>query len=232
MLEDLCTAFFTASKSKRLEGVVPVIAFEGQSYAGKSTALAALQQGGYGTIREYSEYQTEPSPDHFVPQSPDEAKKDFLFYLGIEHLRYLEYLEKTREHRAILLDRSLFTLLAYRCAILPLSAPVDVEHLSWVVETLLSGAFPLLWPDHVIYLQTPLSVLRHRHQRAGDHLPTYFMDEQFYTAFLSFFRALQRADPTRITFIDSTQDPAATLQRLHALLEQCVATGRRSCNGI
>jgi predicted ATPase len=104
-----------------MEAEIPLIALEGQSYAGKSTALAALQREGYGAIREYSVYKTEPSPDHFVQQRIDEAKRDFLFYLHIERQRYQEYLNIQNKGQAVFLDRSIFSLLAYRCAILHLS---------------------------------------------------------------------------------------------------------------
>jgi thymidylate kinase len=86
------------------------------------------------------------------------------------------------------------------------------------MDTILGGAFPILYPRHVIYIHTSLSVLRQRHKLADDHLPFYFMDELFYTAFFSFFSALQRADPTRITVIDGSQARQETLRQIYEVL--------------
>lgn len=220
MIDALCAPFFTAVQGRRLGTEVPVIALEGQSYAGKSTALAALRCEGYGAIREYSEYKGSASPDHFVQQSLDEAKSDFLFYLDIERQRYQEYLQTESKKPAVFLDRSIFTLIAYRCAILHLSAAPLSGTVAWAMETVLSGAFPLLYPRHIIYLHIPLTELKQRHQLAGDHLPSYFMDDVFYTTFFSFFRALQAAAPTWITIVDATQDRRSILQQIREVVRQ------------
>lgn len=220
MLDDLCTAFFAAIKDRRVETTIPVIALEGQSYAGKSTALATLRQEGYGAIREYSEYKTTPASDHFVPLARDAAQEDFLFYLAIERQRYQECLEARCQQRAVFVDRSILTLIAYRCAILHLSVSAGLETVAWAMEQVVSGVFPILYPQHVIYLHTPLQVLKQRHQIAGDHLPSYFMDKQFYTAFLTFFQAWQREAPAQITMIDGTGKEEGTLQQIHQVMQQ------------
>src|SRR5581483_7044690 len=111
------------------ETTPPALALEGQSYAGKSTALAALQLAGYGVVREYSElkknpeYQTSHSPRPGIALSSEEAREDFLLYVRIEQQRYQEYLRLKSLHPAIFLDRSIFTLLAYRFAI---DIPADI----------------------------------------------------------------------------------------------------------
>jgi thymidylate kinase len=220
VIDTLCTPFFTAIRRQRLKTEVPVIALEGQSYAGKSTALAALRDQGYGAIREYSEYKRSTSPDHFVQQSPEEARNDFFFYLDIERLRYQEYLQIESKKPAVFLDRSVFTLIAYRCAILHLSEAPLTGIVPWAMETVVSGAFPILYPRHIIYLHLPLAELKRRHQLAGDHLPSYFMDDVFYTTFFSFFCALQAVEPTWITIIDATQDWQSIFQQIQEVTWQ------------
>jgi thymidylate kinase len=217
MLTDLCTSFFVAVSNKHLETDTPVIALEGQSYAGKSTSLAALQRAGYGAVREYSElrkYSDSALPRHLVPHSPEQVKEDFLFYLKIERQRYQTYLGLKHIHTAIFLDRSIFTLLAYRLAI-----QVSTDMLAWAMDTVISDTFPILYPHHVLYIDLPLNLVKQRHQCAGDHLPAYFMDETFYRRFRSFFLVLQTSMPTRITIIDGSQDPSSTLRQIYSVMQ-------------
>src|SRR4051812_46020137 len=98
MQTNVCTQFFAAVGHKYLKTPPPVIALEGQSYAGKSTALVALQQAGYGGIREYSEYKLSASHNHFVPLSREQTREDFLYYLHIEQRRHQEYLKMKDMH--------------------------------------------------------------------------------------------------------------------------------------
>ncbi|MBA2678457.1 MAG: hypothetical protein H0U76_08705 [Ktedonobacteraceae bacterium] len=214
MQADFCMPFFVTVSGKRAE--TDIIALEGQSYAGKSTCLAALQRAGYGVIREYAEYKTFASPDHFVPLSPEQAKEDFLLYVDIERQRYQEYLylRQKQKRTAVFLDRSIFTLIAYRFAI---QAPMDI--LAWAMETVMSGGVSILYPQHILYIDLPLSLVKHRHHHAGDHLPTYFMDEIFYERFRSFFLALQASMPTRMTIIDGSDTAESTLQHIYTVAQ-------------
>src|SRR5581483_6553175 len=69
------------------------------------------------------EYQTSHSPRPGIALSSEEAREDFLLYVRIEQQRYQEYLRLKSLHPAIFLDRSIFTLLAYRFAI---DIPADI----------------------------------------------------------------------------------------------------------
>lgn len=216
MLTDLCTSFFVAVSNKRLETDVPIIALEGQSYAGKSTSLAALQQAGYGAVKEYSELKKclEVPLRQRVPHAYEQAKEDFLLYLEIERQRYQAYLGLKQTHTVVFLDRSIFTLLAYRLAI---QVPTDI--LAWAIDIVISDLSPILYPHHTLYIDLPLSLVKQRHYHAGDHLPAHFMDEFFYESFRSFFLAFQTCMPTRITIIDGSQDPLSTLRQIYSVLQ-------------
>lgn len=216
---DVCTSFFAAVSHKQGETTPPALALEGQSYAGKSTALAALQLAGYGVVREYSElrkdpeYQTTHSPHPGEALSPEQAREDFLLYVRIEQRRYQEYLRLKDRHHVIFLDRSIFTLLAYRFAI-----DIPAAIFAWAVETVLHAA-SMLFPHHILYIDLPLCLVKQRHHQAGDHLPAYFMDEMFYERFRSFFLALHTSMPTRITIIDGSGTAEATLRQIHAAVQ-------------
>jgi thymidylate kinase len=217
---ELYTSCFVAVGSKHLEADLPVLALEGQSYAGKSSALVAFQQAGYGTVREYAELRrrlpahTSVAPRQGIPLSPEQEKEDFLFYLEIERLRYQMYLGLPRSCAAVFLDRSIFTLFAYRVAI---QVPPDI--FTWAVQAVVSDTTPILSPHHVIYIDIPLDLARQRHACSGTHLPAYFLETAFYERFRFFFLVLAESQPSRITIIDGSQDRETTVQQIYSIAQ-------------
>jgi dTMP kinase len=144
---------------------VKVIALEGPSYAGKSTAIAHLRQQGI----EDRAFVSNCYVDHIVhrrdipPARTASAAAQlaaFETFMSIEGIRVRRALADSKP--VVLLDRSVDTLLAHAHALDTLFG-FDVHHqLRARLREL-----PFLRPDHTLYLDVPADVLSLRRKAAG-----------------------------------------------------------------
>ena len=142
-----------------------VIALEGPSYAGKSTAIAHLRQQGI----EDRVFVSDCYVDHIghrqdIPPvrtaSAAAQLAAFEMFMSIEGIRVRRALAGAKP--VVLLDRSVDTLLAHAHALDALFG-FDVHHqLRDRLQEL-----PFLRPDHTLYLDVPAEVLSLRRKAAG-----------------------------------------------------------------
>ncbi|MFE7709134.1 hypothetical protein ACFU6I_25795 [Streptomyces sp. NPDC057486] len=142
-----------------------IIALEGPSYAGKSTAIRHLRQTDLGSRAFVSDCYVKhiAHRDDIPPARTDSAAAQlaaFERFMEIEATRVAEAAESGRD--LVVLDRSVDTLLAHTYALHALFG-YDVHHR--LHERL--GALPFLRPDHTLYLDVQAEALHLRRKTAG-----------------------------------------------------------------
>ncbi|MFJ8253273.1 hypothetical protein [Streptomyces sp. NPDC094466] len=174
-----------------------VIALEGPSYAGKSSAIAHLRRQGIEDHAFVSDcYVDHIAHRHDIPPvrttSAAAQLAAFETFMSIEGLRALRALASTRS--VVILDRSVDTLLAHTHALDALFG-FGVQHqLRDRLQEL-----PFLRPDHTLYLDVRAEVLALRRKAAGHTAAEsdYFLHEP---AFL---------DHVRDFFVSGAQPPVS-----------------------
>lgn len=192
-----------------------IVAIEGPVCAGKSTLVERLNQEGLGTILEYSEYVTHANQDFpkFPPVDEEAAKKSFEFFLDLERRRNQDMAGLGQNRVAI--DRSIFTLLAFEVGA---AKKTGIDISDWAVERL-SNEVDLIVPDHVFYLDVPVSVSRERAERNGIPIPEFLLNEEFNQGFRDFFIGLEQAMSDYITFVSALEDSNEVFSHLHERLD-------------
>ncbi|MFI5705216.1 hypothetical protein ACIA78_34900 [Streptomyces xanthochromogenes] len=158
-----------------------VIAFEGPSYGGKTTAIGHLRHTLNPNsvmfcdcyVRSIPRHQGIPRPS---TRSADEQLRAFETFMRIEEARVTR-LARRPETRLAILDRSVDTLLAHAHA---LDAMYGYGVLDLARQRL--NALPHLRPDHTLYLDASAEVVGLRRKEAGHAAvePEYFLhDAQF-----------------------------------------------------
>jgi thymidylate kinase len=174
-----------------------VIALEGPSYAGKSTAISHLRRQGIEKRAYVSDCYVKhiAHRDDIPPARTGSAAAQlsaFETFMGIENARVREALDDVRP--VVILDRSVDTLLAHAHA-LDVLFGYDVHHqLRDRLQEL-----PFLRPHHTLYLDVPAEVLSLRRKTAGHTAAEsdYFLHEP---AFL---------DHARDYFVSRAQPPVS-----------------------
>ncbi|MFF3979694.1 hypothetical protein [Streptomyces sp. NPDC001828] len=172
-----------------------VIAFEGPSYGGKTTAIDHLRSTLDPNcvlfcdcyVRSIPHRQDIPRPS---TQSADEQLRAFETFMRIEEAR-ATLLARRPKTRLAVLDRSVDTLLAHAHALDAMYGYGVLDRARWRL-----GALPHLRPDHTLYLDTSPEVLSLRRKEAGHTAvePEYFLhDAQFLHHTRAYFCAPSRA---------------------------------------
>ncbi|MEU9089735.1 hypothetical protein [Streptomyces sp. NPDC048428] len=190
-----------------------VIAIEGPSYAGKSTAVRHLRRRGYGERAYIADcYVKQIDRRDAVPPartaSAAEQVAAFETFMAVEEARVHTALAAAKP--VVILDRSVDTLLAHAHAVDALFGYAVQHQLRDRLQVL-----PHLRPDHTLYLDVPAEVLGLRRKTAGHTAtePDYFLHEP---AFLTHTRDyfLARAQPpvsqeVAVIPADTSQDDIA-----------------------
>ena len=208
---------------------VAVIAIEGISGAGKSTLTLALHPL-------LARLQARLSPEYVelaggvcnVPAPPasdaNSRVEVIRFFLNIERERFNAHLRNPEERRPLILDRSVYTLLAHSYAEENLFDYSCLDS-SWAFIK----SFPdICWPQLVLFIDTPQNEVQRRRSMT---LPqSLFTDPSFNFYFREFFESrLQKLDhspqrPPNVVFLNGSS-PAAELCetaniKIHAFFER------------
>ncbi|WP_431782065.1 hypothetical protein [Streptomyces chumphonensis] len=142
-----------------------IIALEGPSYAGKSTAIRHLRQTALGSRAFVSDCYVKhiAHRDDIPPARTDSAAAQlaaFERFMKIEAIRVAEAAASGRQF--VVLDRSVDTLLAHAYAMDALFGYGVHHQLRDRLKT-----FSFLRPDHTLYLDVPTETLHLRRKTAG-----------------------------------------------------------------
>lgn len=181
------------------------VALEGPCCAGKTTLghnlLGELSEIAATYVRDYSDFvgggRFLPPP---VPSSLAEEELSLNEFLRIEAAR-TEH-AKSSPKDLILIDRSIHTLVAHCCG---LKQKTGVDYINLAERVLAASRIPM-WPDVVLYLDTPNAVAtkRNKGKFAADSI---FIDPNFNAGIREYFRALADVGSLSVIWLDATLDP-------------------------
>ncbi|MFI6696293.1 dTMP kinase [Streptomyces sp. NPDC050433] len=197
-----------------------VIAVEGPSYAGKSTAIRHLRRHGYeGRAYIADCYVKQIGSRDAVPPartaSATEQVAAFETFMAVEETRVRTALAAAKPF--VILDRSVDTLLAHAYALDALFGYAVQHRLRDRLQVL-----PHLSPDHTVYLDVPAEVLGLRRKTSGHTAaePDYFLHEPtFLTHTRDYF--LTHAQPPvsrEVTVVPADTSPEAIAHAVEALV--------------
>ncbi|MFG2840844.1 AAA family ATPase [Streptomyces zaomyceticus] len=197
-----------------------IIALEGPSYAGKSTAIRHLRQTALGSRAFVSDCYVRhiAHRDDIPPARTGSAAAQlaaFERFMEIEATRVAEAAASGRQ--LVILDRSVDTLLAHAYALDALFGYGVHHQLRHRLQTL-----PFLRPDHTLYLDVPAETLHLRRKTAGHTAAEseYFLHA---TGFLHhardyFVHTPRRPVTQELTVLAADAGPDDVAQAVEALL--------------
>ncbi|MFH8729264.1 hypothetical protein [Streptomyces termitum] len=197
-----------------------IIALEGPSYAGKSTAIRHLRRTALGSRAFVSDCYVKhiAHREDIPPARTDSAVAQltaFERFMEIEAARVTEAAASGRQF--VILDRSVDTLLAHAYA-LDVLLGYSVHH--QLRDQLRS--LPFLRPDHTLYLDVPAETLRLRRKTAGHTAAEseYFLHEpDFLHHARDYFVHTPRRPVTReLTALAADAGPDNVVQVVEALV--------------
>jgi thymidylate kinase len=183
---------------RRRPSVRSFVALEGPVCAGKTTVAKSL---GSVCTRVVPEYLDLPGAASRVGVDAPAAGD------GLRRLRLLLEIERHRvlhlpRMGSIVLDRSVFTLIAYEAGLAAMSGPnVLCAAAEEVADAIERGAVAL--PDRVVFLDCPAASCVERAAAAGMRTPTFLFDAAFRCGFRQVFFRLERAAPGTVLFVDA-----------------------------
>ncbi|MCG7523366.1 AAA family ATPase [Streptomyces sp. OfavH-34-F] len=197
-----------------------IIALEGPSYAGKSTAIRHLRRTALGSRAFVSDCYVRHIAlrDDIPPARTDSAAAQldaFERFMEIEATRLAEAAASGRQ--LVILDRSVDTLLAHAYALDALFGYGVRHQLHHRLKTL-----PFLRPDHTLYLDVPAETLHLRRKTAGHTTAKseYFLHEpRFLRHARDYFVHTPRRPVTReLTVLAADAGPADVARAVEALV--------------
>ncbi|MEV8397201.1 dTMP kinase [Streptomyces niveus] len=197
-----------------------VIAIEGPSYAGKSTAIRHLRRRGYEDRAYIANcYVKQIGRQDVVPPartaSAAEQVAAFDTFMAVEEARVRTALVGAKPF--VILDRSVDTLLAHAHALDALFGYAVQHRLRDRLQVL-----PHLRPDHTLYLDVPAEVLGLRRKTSGHTAaePDYFLHEPaFLTHTRDYFLTHARPPVSReVTVIPADTSPEDIAHAVEALV--------------
>lgn len=158
-----------------------IVALEGLVHAGKSTLLKSIRNNCVAVrcIGEYVEFATERFPG--FPKSVEDARAGHSFFLNLEQKRKKKI---QKGDGVVLLDRSVFSILAYHFAVEKMSGGsipcfregvVAVQSESW------------LFPQICLYLDVDDEEIALRHQNETGFYQSIFLDREFNALLMEFY---------------------------------------------
>jgi thymidylate kinase len=164
-----------------------VIAVEGPSGAGKSTLVSALFRALKHRSPSFSpEYVELAGGVQHVPAPPATSTEARLaaveFFLAIEERRYSEHFRASGSQGPLVLDRSVYTLVAHSYA----EEKIFRYRCCGDTWSRITRKSKVCWPGLILFLDVPPQELRRRH---GEGRGTLFTDACFNAYFSEFFSA-------------------------------------------
>jgi len=162
-----------------------IVALEGLVHAGKSTLLRSIMMQEYKFVKcieEYVEFATERFP--VFPKSREFARSGHMFFLNLEQNRKAEMGDSDR---IILLDRSIFSILAYNFAVEKMSngeipcfqdSVNAYENEDWLI------------PEACIYLDVDDENISLRHQNEKGFYHDIFLEKTFNAQLREFYESV------------------------------------------
>lgn len=197
-----------------------IIALEGPSYAGKSTAIRHLRHTTLGSRAFVSDCYVKhiAHRDDIPPARTDSAAAQLAAFEGFMEIEATRVAEAAASGRQlVVLDRSVDTLLAHAYALDALFGYGVHHQLHHRLKTL-----PFLHPDHTLYLDVPAETLHLRRKTAGHTAAEseYFLHEPgFLHHARDYFVHTARRPMTReITVLAADADPDEVARAVEALV--------------
>lgn len=198
--------------------VQQIVAVEGPVCAGKTTVACAVSSAGVTVVPEYFDVPGAASWVGVDAPVPGD---------GLRRLRLLLELERCRAMQlpsagVAVLDRSVFTLLAYEAGLAAMSAPhVLADAVGEVVAALDRGE--VTRPGRVVFLDCSAALCRERAVAAGMRTPSFLFDPVFRDGFRELFYRLERAAPGTVLFVDATRPQAQVVQEIKDVVSDYLA---------
>lgn len=191
-----------------------IVALEGLVHAGKSTLLQSIGDN-FGAIRcveEYVEFATERFPG--FPRSIEDARAGHAFFLNLEQKRKQKIQE---EDRVVILDRSIFSILAYHFAVEKMSGG-GIPCFREGVATVQSESW--LFPQVCLYLDVDDEEMILRHRNETGFYQSIFLDHEFNALLRKFYeKAMPFHFPSlEIARIDACQSENRIMEQTTELL--------------
>lgn len=196
-----------------------VVALEGLVHAGKTTLLRNIRGSGLDVrcIGEYVEFAEERFPK--PPKNTVEAMDSHAFFLNLEQKRRREICENDN---VILLDRSVFSILAYHYATEVRSGGeiacfeegiASIPHEKW------------LFPWVCVYLDVSDELIESRHCGDGGFYQSLFLKKQFNVLLREFYEKVmpQRFPSVNVVRIDAGQSKEIVTVQLGMVLAEAVS---------
>lgn len=180
------------------------VAIEGPCCAGKTTLGKGLMQEMNHLSRifvtDYSDYvgggRFLPPP---VPKSWAEEERSLETFLSIEANRTLVMRSKAEELQLVLIDRSIYTLLAH-CSALEHVTGLDLFRPA--EEAIKQSSIPV-WPNVVLYLDASLALITGRNKGKFEEESIY-MNPEFNEGIRIYFSALTNLQNPPVCWLDAS----------------------------
>ncbi len=191
-----------------------IVALEGLVHAGKSTLLQSIRDncGAVRCIGEYVEFATERFPG--FPKSMEDACAGHAFFLNLEQKRRqkIQY-----EDRMVILDRSIFSILAYHFAVEEMSCG-RIPCFREGVATVQSESW--LFPQICLYLDVDDEEIALRHQDETGFYQSVLLENAFNARLRAFYeKAMPFHFPSlEIVRVDARQPKQAITAQVKELL--------------
>lgn len=214
----IITAVRLENEQNRVEGKEDArqftyVAIEGPVCAGKTTLIHSLQPLGFTQIPEYVDFAFDNSfrLPKFPPLSEEEARTSFHFYLELETKRKPRIPLKG----VVLLDRSVFTLLAFEAGARKLT---NIDIFDWAIDQISLRQNELMIPDQVLYIDVPVEESRRRAAAAGMGTPDFLFSPEFSSGFKDAFKEFSSKHPGRFTFVNGCQSQEELIKEVLLLI--------------
>lgn len=190
-------------KEKIHSSTPKTIGLEGPVSAGKTSIVKKLCENSdsFLGIKEYTDFLENkkiPKPS-FPPSSTEEAKNNFLFFLQIEYFRK-NTIKKNPSKNLILLDRSIFSLVAFEKGA---SYLTGIDIYNWALEKIVNERGKLAWPDRLIFLDIDETERTRRIKNNRLKTPNFIVGEVFNYGFKEAFYDFENMWPGLITFVNA-----------------------------
>lgn len=191
-----------------------VVALEGLVHAGKTTLLRSIRGSSLDVrcIGEYVEFAEERFPK--PPKDRAEAMNNHAFFLKLEQKRRKEICESDK---IVLLDRSVFSILAYHYATERRS-----DGKISCFEDGVSAVFAESWlfPRVCVYLDVNDTLIESRHYGDDGFYQSSFLEKQFNALLREFYEKVmpQRFSSVSVVRIDAGQSKEVVIAQLEMVL--------------